>query len=268
VIDLATGDVAFVEALLRWRDQGAGAMSPDVFIPVAEEAGLMPQIDAWVLDRACDDLARWHRDGTAVPKVSVNISRRSLTADLPALLATTLRCHGVAAAALCLEVTETSVTRDPVGTREILTRIRDLGVQVALDDFGTGQSSLSELATLPIDLVKLDQSFLRRVERDRALTVLTAVAGLCATLGLPVVIEGIDDATLVSDLRRSGCAYGQGYALGRPQHPDALGRRPSTAMTPPTILAAPTSADPGEIGDPWCVLHEGHEQAIGAGALR
>ena len=224
IVDLTTGDVAAVEALLRWRPAGGAPVAPDEFIPVAEEVGLMPEVDAWVLDRACADLAGWRRDGVRVPQVSVNVSRRSVTADLPGLVAAALERHGLGGEELCVEVTETAVAQDPGATAAVLRSLRDLGVQVALDDFGTGQSSLSELARLPVDVVKIDRSFLRgAASADAAL--LTSIIDLCAALGMSTVAEGIEDVSLGQVLAAAGCRYGQGYALGRPAPAAALAAR-------------------------------------------
>ena len=225
VVHLPAGRIAFVEALIRWQDRDGQLLSPDVFIPLAEEAGLMPEVDAWVLDRACADLATWQRQGVDIPQVSVNISRRHLTPDLPSLVSETLRRHGLSGPQLCMEVTESAVAPDPAATTAVLRSVRALGVQIALDDFGVGQSSLSDLAELPIDLVKVDRSFLAAPERTASLPLLTSIIGLCRAVGLPVVAEGIEDDNVVEHLIASGCAYGQGFALGAPQPAGTLSQR-------------------------------------------
>ncbi|WP_336922862.1 putative bifunctional diguanylate cyclase/phosphodiesterase [Aquipuribacter sp. SD81] len=216
IVDLADGSLSGVEALLRWFREDGSAVPPDVFVPVAEATGLMTAVDEWVLDHACADLAAWRRGGADVPQVSVNVSRRHLTVGLPALVAASLARHGLTGADLCLEVTESAVAPDPATAVAVLEAVRATGVRVALDDFGTGQSSLSQLADLPVDVVKIDKSFVARSEAEGGRQLLRSVLAMCRALGLRVVVEGVEDLATLPALRADGCHLGQGYALGRP----------------------------------------------------
>ena len=188
-----------------------------MFNPVDEQSGLMLALHAWVLDRACRDLARWRKQGLAIPLLHVNVSRRHLTAALPPLVEASLRRHGLLPADLCLEVTESAVAPDPRTAVAVLGALRASGVRIALDDFGTGQSSLSQLGELPLDGVKIDRSFLpSSVDDDGALRLLEAVLGVCRALSLPVTAEGVESPTVLRRLVELGCTSGQGYELGRP----------------------------------------------------
>ena len=239
IVRLPQGELAGLEALLRWQDPDGGGAGPDVFIPVAEECGLMPEIDAWVLEQACADVAAWRRAGRAVPTVSVNVSRTQLTPALPGLVTATLARHGLTGAALCVEVTESAVVPDPAAARAVLDGLRAAGVRIALDDFGTGQSSLSQLARLPVDTVKVDKSFVLDSTRDpMALRLLTSIVGVCRTLGLPVVAEGVEQAEVADDLAAAGCAYAQGWHFGRPA--------PADRVVLPALPALPTARGPVE----------------------
>ncbi len=225
IVDLVDGRLAGAEALLRWQREDGSFVPPDVFVPVAEAAGLMPCVDAWVLDRACRDLAAWRAGGTDLPQVSVNVSRRHLTRQLPGLVTDVLTRHGLRPEDLCLEVTESAVAPDPALAEEVLRAIRATGVRVALDDFGTGQSSLSQLADLPVDVVKIDKSFVTRAQGDGGRLLLQSVLAMCGALGLRVVVEGVEDLSTLPWLRSDGCHLAQGYALGRPAPAYALVER-------------------------------------------
>jgi diguanylate cyclase (GGDEF)-like protein/PAS domain S-box-containing protein len=220
---LDDGAVIGLEALLRWEDPDTGPVPPDVFVPVAEESGIIGEVDEWVLDRACADAVRWRAAGRRVPRISVNVSRRHLTADLPARVAGALERHGLAGSALCVEVTESAVVPDADTAITALTGVRALGVAVALDDFGTGQSSLSQLARLPLDAVKIDKSFLvGAADGEGSWRLLTSIVGVCRSLSLPVVAEGVEDAEVLRLLEAIGCEAAQGYHLGRPVPFDVL----------------------------------------------
>ena len=220
IVRLPDGAVVGAEALLRWHDPVEGPISPAVFIPVAEESGIIGELDVWVLDRACRDVAAWRAAGLDVPRVSINISRRHMTADLPGLVEDALRRHGLDGEQLCLEVTESAVVPDAEAASTALTRVRALGVDVALDDFGSGESSLSQLARLPVDTVKIDRSFTQSASSDAvALRLLTSIVGVCQALSLPVVAEGVEEGELAGFLAGIGCDRAQGYHFGRPQPP-------------------------------------------------
>ncbi len=217
IVRLPDGAIVGAEALLRWNHPSQGEISPEVFIPVAEEYGLIGEIDVWVLEQACLDIAAWRARGLDVPTVSINVSRRHMTLELPGLVHEALDRHGLPGSALCIEVTESAVVPDAEAATQALTRVRDLGVTVALDDFGSGQSSLSQLARLPVDSVKIDRSFtLTALSDPAAQRLLTSIVRVCQALELPIVAEGIEQGPLADFLADIGCDRGQGYWFGMP----------------------------------------------------
>jgi diguanylate cyclase (GGDEF)-like protein/PAS domain S-box-containing protein len=217
IVRLPGGEVVGAEALLRWEHPTEGSISPEDFIPVAEESGIIAELDVWVLEQACLDVARWRSRGLDVPTVSINISRRHMTLELPELVRAALDRHALPGSALCIEVTESAVVPDADVATRALTHVRDLGVSVALDDFGSGQSSLSQLARLPVDSVKIDRSFTSSALSDpAALRLLTSIVRVCQALTLPIVAEGIEQGELADFLADIGCDRGQGFWFGRP----------------------------------------------------
>jgi diguanylate cyclase (GGDEF)-like protein len=220
VIDLVSGAVAGVEALVRWQHPQLGLVPPASFIPLAEDTGLIVPIGAWVLDTATDQLARWRQQswGRALT-VSVNISARQLRQPelIPALMASLL-ASGLDPGALCLELTETTFMEDAGSHRETLTGIRELGLGLAIDDFGTGYSSLTYLKRFPVSVLKIDQAFVRGLGEDAADTaIVKSVIDLAHALGLVVVAEGVETVDQLAHLRELGCDLGQGYLFARPQ---------------------------------------------------
>lgn len=213
-----------VEALLRWHDAERGWVSPDRFIPVAEESGLINALDAWVLAQACAQLARWRAEGIAVPGMSVNVSpQRFHQDDVAAHARALLAKHGLSANDLTLEVTERLMLDDTSRPREQLQQLHEMGVGVSVDDFGTGYSSLSYLKRLPVTELKLDKSFVRDLEQDaddRALS--SAVIGIGRSLGLTVVAEGVETEGQRAVLVAMGCDAAQGWLFGRPMAAEAL----------------------------------------------
>jgi len=208
------------EALLRWNHPDRGELAPGAFLRIAEDDGLIVPIGAWVLEESCRQLAAWRAQGRDL-WMSVNVSARQLgQADFVAVVERALRETGVPASAICLEVTETAVLRRPDVARRALDALRILGVRVALDDFGLGYSSLTHLKALPVDVVKVDRSFvadLVRSTEDRA--VVEAVLTLAARMGLTVIAEGVETAGQEEVLREMGCPVVQGYLYGRPVPP-------------------------------------------------
>jgi PAS domain S-box-containing protein/diguanylate cyclase (GGDEF)-like protein len=244
VIDLALHRTVSVEALLRWRHPTYGEVAPGEFVPLAEESALINELGRWVLHRATATVSALpHADLCA----AVNISARHVRSGelVPDVLAA-LECSGLAAGRLILEITE-SVLLDDEHVTEDLEALRRLGVRIAVDDFGTGWSSLAYLVGLPIDVLKMDRQFLADVETDpqrRALC--SSVLHLGTSLGLTVVVEGVETRTELQLLRDMGHRFIQGYLLGRPMLPEALARRlpaddggtapgptPGTAVAPP-----------------------------------
>ena len=217
-LHLGDGHLVGVEALLRWNDPLLGPVPPDVFIPVAEESGLILALDAWVLGAACRQLGDWQRRGLAVPSVAVNVSPlRFKQADVAGELALLLAQHGLAAQSLTLEVTERLMLEDDMAARAQMTQLHSMGVRLSLDDFGTGYSSLSYLKRLPVAELKLDKSFVRDLETDaddRALA--AAVLAIGRALGLAVVAEGVETEGQRLALQHAGCEVAQGYLFSRP----------------------------------------------------
>ena len=211
---LSSGEVIGFEALLRWQHATRGAISPDTFIPIAEESGLILQIGEWVLRTACREAATWERPLV----VAVNVSAVQLhSAQFARVVHEILFQTGLAPNRLELEITETALVRDKNRALATLRQLKALGVRIAMDDFGTGYSSLSNLRAFPFDKIKIDGSFIRSVDsNDEAATIVRAVLGLGRGLGLPVLAEGVETAGELAFLAAEYCLEGQGYFLGRP----------------------------------------------------
>jgi EAL domain-containing protein (putative c-di-GMP-specific phosphodiesterase class I) len=216
-LDLRTGDVTGVEALVRWQHRDRGLLYPDTFIEFVEEAGLMPLMTDQVLDQALDQAAVWRRAGRQLT-VAVNLSARSLIdADLPASVLAILSRHDLPPSALQLEITESVLMSDHDRARAVLTELRAAGVKISVDDFGTGYSSLAYLRDLPIDELKLDQSFVTAMGADiRANALVSSTITLAHSLGLRMVAEGVDTEAALSELVRYDCDEVQGYYISRP----------------------------------------------------
>jgi diguanylate cyclase (GGDEF)-like protein len=223
IADLATGESHASEALVRWRHPMRGLVLPDDFLPAAQDAGLLAGIDRWVLGAAAAQLAEWRRTDPGYA-VSVNLSVAYLVSGrVVADVREVLRAHDLPGWALTCEVTETSLIADLDAAATTLRELRDLGVRVALDDFGVGWSSLTYLRRLPVDIVKIDRSFVRELTHDPQAGVLVqAVLGLVRGLGLDCVAEGVEDESQVAQLLAMGCRRGQGYLFATPQPPERL----------------------------------------------
>jgi diguanylate cyclase (GGDEF)-like protein len=215
-IDLASGAVVGVEALVRWNYPGRGLVAPDEFIPVAEQTELIRPLTAFAFATAIAQAAEWHRNGHDL-RVSVNLSARNLSEDdLVDTIGTMLATHDLAPSALVVELTETSVMANPDRAADVMRRLRALGANISIDDFGTGHSSLSYLTTLPNDELKVDRSFIQALETDpNAETVVRAIVDLARSLRLEVVAEGVETAEVADLLRRIGCVTAQGYLYSR-----------------------------------------------------
>jgi diguanylate cyclase (GGDEF)-like protein/PAS domain S-box-containing protein len=246
VVSLADGSVVSFEALLRWTHQEWGVISPSEFIPLAEENGLIVPIGAWVLKTALGQLAEW-RAGGADLSMSVNISPRQLADEgVGATVATLLHEAGVPASALCLEVTETAVLSEPIRAATRLAELRALGVRIAFDDFGTGYSSLRHLSQLPVDVIKLDRTFvsaLNRQDAHRDRAILIAVTTAARELAISVIAEGVEDTEQLTELHRAGCGFAQGYLF-------SAARRPAdTALDGFPSLVSRCAASAGPAGE-------------------
>ena len=216
-IDVRDGRVAGAEALVRWPHPGREMVPPSEFIPLAEHTGLIKPITQWVLDAALNQIVAWRRLGIDNP-IAVNVSTNNLRdPDFPALLEALHAKSGARLDLLEFEITETALMADPARSREVLARIRDLGVRISIDDFGTGYSSLSYIATLPIHALKIDRSFVLNMMREpRHRAVVAAAISLAHSLQLKVVAEGIETAEQAEALAELGCDELQGYFFSRP----------------------------------------------------
>jgi diguanylate cyclase (GGDEF)-like protein len=227
-VDLLERKIFSVEALLRWQHPERGVLAPAEFVPAAEETGLIVPIGEWVLVQACRQLAEWRRAGVCAPgmTVSVNLSPRQLGSErLTEAVELALRMSGVPAEALCLELTESAVAADPDATAERLRQLKRLGVGLSLDDFGTGLSSLSVLNRYPLDMLKIDRSFVSRLGKGLAeKRLFAAVVGVAHALGLRSVAEGVETERQLAEVARLGCDAVQGFHLCRPGAPEAVGR--------------------------------------------
>jgi diguanylate cyclase (GGDEF)-like protein len=216
-IDLDTGEVHSVEALVRWDHPTRGLLYPDAFLTLVEESGLMPTLTRIVLSLALDQAATWQAHGQRLT-VAVNLSASSLVdADLPEQVTAMLAARDLPPHVLQLEITEEFLMADRDRARAILTRLRHSGVHISIDDFGTGYSSLSYLRDLPIDELKLDRSFIFPMADDaRAAALVASTISLAHSLGLRMVAEGVETAVAYAELTRLGCDQAQGYFMSRP----------------------------------------------------
>jgi EAL domain-containing protein (putative c-di-GMP-specific phosphodiesterase class I) len=216
--DIATRRIFGAEALLRWRDQDGRCIYPGTFIGIAEDSGLILRIGEWVIREACRQAGEWQSLGLPPIPVSVNVSplqfRRQ---DLVGLVGSALREHGLDASVLRVEITETSLMNVRESATQALHELREMGVQVALDDFGTGYSSLSYLRTFPIDMVKIDGSFIAQVPQDeKTSAVIEAIINIARVLGMRVLAEGVELQAQFDHLHSLGCDFVQGHYTGSP----------------------------------------------------
>jgi len=220
LIDLSSGRVNAMEALVRWRHPERGLVRPDDFIPLAEETGLIAKIGAWVLHRACEDAADWPAD----VHVAVNVS--AIQFHHPGLIAAVsgaLAASALPAERLELEITETAFLADADATLAILHELRAKGLRFAMDDFGTGYSSLSYLRSFPFDKIKIDRSFVRDIETSAdCKAIVRAVIGLGSNLSITTTAEGVETAAQLTQLRADGCDQAQGYLFSRPVPADEV----------------------------------------------
>jgi diguanylate cyclase (GGDEF)-like protein len=215
---VAGRSVVGFEALLRWHRRGGALVSPAEFIPLLEENGRIVAVGEWVLDRACEQLARWRADGKTSLRMAVNLSARQLSyRGLVECVRRCLTTYDIPAACLELELTETVLMDDTQRATAILGDLRALGVRLTLDDFGTGYSSLSYLSRFDVDCLKIDRSFIHQVDADRERALITsAIVTLGHHLGLEVVAEGVETNEQLAFLTTTKCDLVQGYLLGRP----------------------------------------------------
>lgn len=258
-IDLASGDVAGVEALVRWRHPSFGLIPPDEFISIAEDTGLINALTMNVLDQTLERCRRWKEQGVE-QYVAINLSARSLLdTGLPDAVADRLRRWGIDGTSITFEITESAIIDDHETAAAICHGLSRLGIRLSIDDFGTGYFSMSGLRNLPIDEIKIDRAFVSSMtseEKDAFIVHSTITLG--KSLGLRVVAEGVEDEATLAELRALGCDFAQGFLMSRPMEGDQLvpwirtWRRSrlvaGTSLTseleaPPLVLAAPAQGD-------------------------
>jgi diguanylate cyclase (GGDEF)-like protein len=218
IVILDTGQIAGVEALLRWQHPVRGLVYPDQFVRIAEQCGLIVRIGRWVMREACRQARVWRNAGLPAFTMSVNVSATEFgDKDFLPGIRTILSESGMASHSLKLELTEGVLMKDLETTDVVLHALKEMGVQLAVDDFGTGFSSLSYLRQFPIDILKIDRSFVQQITDDAAgVGIVTAILGMGRSLGYTVVAEGIETETQKRFLKFHACEMGQGFLCGRP----------------------------------------------------
>jgi diguanylate cyclase (GGDEF)-like protein len=220
IVDLATFKISGFEALVRWRHPEKGLISPALFIPLAEETGLIVDIGEWVLRDACRQMERWQKIFPSDPPlfVSVNLSSKQFTQpDLIQRVTEIIKETKINPEGLKLEITESAVMDDVETATEMLKKLRSLGIKLSIDDFGTGYSSLSYLHRFPIDTLKVDRSFIVNMSEDSEnVEIVRTIVSLAQNLGMNVIAEGVETAEQLAALRKLGCEYGQGYLFSKP----------------------------------------------------
>jgi diguanylate cyclase (GGDEF)-like protein len=224
-VDMRTGEVRGLEALVRWRDDEQGIVSPVDFIAVAEASGLVAALGEWVLRAACEQVAMWRELQLEPVPVSINVSPLQLQrADIVATFQRVLLETGTDPALLELEVTETALMKNPEASARHLAQFRRLGMRVAIDDFGMGYSSLGQLRALPVDRIKIDRAFVRGIGAGDSGAIATAVVTLANAFGLSVIAEGVETQAQRAFLIGLGCVQAQGFLFSKPLDADAATR--------------------------------------------
>jgi EAL domain-containing protein (putative c-di-GMP-specific phosphodiesterase class I) len=216
--DLSTGKISGIEALLRWNNSELGPVTPDEFIPVAEEIGVILPIGEWVLRSACRQARTWQDNGIPEVRIGVNVSCLQFTQpNFVALVADVLKETGLQPRMLELEITESLLMKNEELTSKLLLELRSLGVSVAIDDFGIGYSSLGRLNDFPVNRLKIDRSFVQGVDNmGRPAALVAAILSMAKALGLDVVAEGVEDFNQLLHLQDQRCNEVQGYLLSKP----------------------------------------------------
>jgi diguanylate cyclase (GGDEF)-like protein/PAS domain S-box-containing protein len=218
VFDVVDGSLVSAEALLRWNDPIEGQIAPGVFVPVAEETGLMGALGDWVIDALCRHARDWNEQGLLPSRLSFNLSPRQLHGGSVAdRILESVAAHGLLPAHFCVEVTESTAMTDHAAVEPQLRHLHEAGFVLAIDDFGAGHSSLARLRDLPVDILKVDRSFLAAAPQDpQASAIVGAVLALASGLGMTTVAEGVETEAQHRFLREAGCPLAQGFLLGRP----------------------------------------------------
>lgn len=211
-------DLDGLEVLVRWKHPELGLVPPAKFIPIAEKSALITEIGQWILKQACIQASSWNQQGYKFGRIAVNVSAPQLMhSDLPQTVTEILRETKLPASLLALEVTETFAMKDPELSKQLLEQLRELGIEIAIDDFGTGYSSLNYLKSLPIDKLKIDQSFIAGMsESEHDVAIVNAVISLGQALSLKIIAEGIETVSQSQKLQQLGCELGQGYFYSKP----------------------------------------------------
>ncbi len=222
-VSLKNGNIIGVEALIRWKKEGQH-IPPMEFIPIAEEYGLIIPISTWVIDTACQQIAKWNQAGFKDMKVAVNLSTRDLESeDMLSIIKGSVERSGISSRNLEIEITETAIMGDINAAIEVLQSMKDYGISVAIDDFGTGYSSLNYLKRLPISLVKIDKSFIDGLSSSKIdYAMVFSIISLAHILGDEVVAEGVEDLETITALKAMSCDYIQGYYYSRPVSPEEI----------------------------------------------
>ncbi len=226
-VNLATGEMIGMEALLRWQHVDRGLVPPLEFVPALEDSGLIVPVGDWVVDEACRQLAEWTRAGLQVAPVAVNLSARQFRRrDIDQVIRRLLAEHGISPALLELEITESSLMDDPKDAIRQLQALREAGFRISVDDFGTGYSSLAYLTRLPVSTLKIDRAFVNAATTEPgSAAIVKMVIDMAQRLNFDVVAEGIETDQHVRFLRQHGCGQGQGYHFGRPMPAEAIAPR-------------------------------------------
>ena len=226
IVEVVTGLVEGFEALLRWKPTDSDLISPGVFIPVAEQSGLIVPISDWVLTEACREALNWHHQYPDGPRlyVSINVSARHFShPGFIGHVRKALETTGIPPQCVKIELTESIAMNDAPSTEETMSQLRALGVKLSIDDFGTGYSSLSYLRRFPVDTLKIDQSFIAAMETERDnCAIVSTVVALGHNLGLQVVAEGVETLSQFEKLRTISCHAAQGYFFSKPVLSDAV----------------------------------------------
>ena len=245
IVSLADEKVIGAEALVRWQRPGYGLLSPDEFIPIAEESSLVSAVDCWVLEEACRRGAKWCEAGATI---AINLSARTLQQhDVIRTLSKALSQTGIPPRQLTMEITETTLLSGTGTTTNNLERLRELGVKLSIDDFGTGHSSLSQLQRTDVDILKIDQSFVSVMDQEASsAAIVSAIITLGHALGLTIVAEGVERPTQAAILREQGCDAAQGWLFGRPLPAEELDRKIEAAFPAPASTGTSTSTSTHE----------------------
>jgi len=239
-VDLCTGAIVAAEALVRWRHPIWGLLLPDSFIGVAESTNLAAELGRWVMRSACAEFSRWRANGVGQSAaLRINVSPVQLiTHGFVRSVADTIEEFGIDGGSVCLEITERAVVHDIDATRKTLSELKDVGVQIAIDDFGTGYAVLSHLKSLPVDMLKIDTSFVRDLGTNAGdLAIVRAIIGLAEAFGVQVVAEGVETPAAALTLMQHGCHRAQGFLLSRPIPGNAMEELLSARWMPMPFLA-------------------------------